>query len=161
MAKNNLLALQQDALDYLAAHQVMTLATNGPLGLWAAAVFYVHDGFRLYFLSSGHTRHAQNIAHTTHVAGTIQEDYAQWEKIKGMQFEGTTTQLTGAPRLKAIAAYGKKYQFVTKAIPSIQNALTKVNWYALDLIHLYFIDNSKGFGHRDEIPITPPYYQGP
>ncbi|KAA3660556.1 MAG: pyridoxamine 5'-phosphate oxidase [Chloroflexi bacterium] len=138
----------------------MTLATNGPLGLWAAAVFYMNDGFRLYFLSAGHTRHAQNMAHTPHVAGTIQEDYAQWEKIKGMQFEGEIMRLSGTARIKAITAYGKKYLFVTKKIPTIQKALSKVNWYALDLTQLYLIDNSKGFGHRDEIPLTQPRHQG-
>ncbi len=153
-------SLQQTALDFLAAHQVMTIATNGTLGLWAAAVFYVHDGFRLYFLSAGHTRHAQNMTDFPHVAGTIQEDYAQWEKIKGMQFDGTITLLSGAARIKAITVYGKKYSFVTKGIPTIQKALSKVNWYALDLMHLYLIDNSKGFGHRDEISLTQPYHQG-
>ena len=138
----------------------MTLATNGAHGLWAAAVFYVHDSFRLYFLSADHTRHAQNIADSPYVAGTIQEDDAQWEKIKGMQFDGTITLLTGAARMRAITTYGKKYLFVTKDIPTIQKALAKVNWYALDLTHLYLIDNSKGFGHRDEILLTQPHRQG-
>ncbi len=46
------------ALDYLAAHHVLTLATAGPEGIWAAAVFYADDGFNLTFLSAGHTRHA-------------------------------------------------------------------------------------------------------
>ena len=31
---------------------VMTLATGGDQGPWAAALFYVHEGFTLYFLSS-------------------------------------------------------------------------------------------------------------
>ena len=146
---------QQAALDFLASHQVMTLATNGPLGLWAAAVFYVNVGFRLYFLSAPHTRHSQNIAHTPHIAGTIQEDFAQWENIKGMQFDGMVTLLTGTERIKAITTYGQKYAFVTKDIPPIRNALAKVNWYAVDLKTLYLVDNSKGFGHRDEIQLTP------
>ena len=50
------------ALDYLNSHHVLTLATHGPEGVWAAAVFYTNDGFRLYFLSAGHTRRARNMA---------------------------------------------------------------------------------------------------
>ena len=34
------------ALAYVAGHHVMTLATQGPDGPWAAAVFYAADGFR-------------------------------------------------------------------------------------------------------------------
>ena len=55
-------ATRAQALAYLAAHHVVTIATHGPLGLWAAAVFYANDGFRLVFLSAGHTRHAQNLS---------------------------------------------------------------------------------------------------
>jgi uncharacterized protein YhbP (UPF0306 family) len=35
------------ALDYLAEHRVMTLATQGPEGLWAADVFDVNNGTTL------------------------------------------------------------------------------------------------------------------
>ena len=83
------------ALAYLAEHHVMTLATHGPLGLWAAAVFYASDGFQLYFLSAGHTRHAQNMAASPRVAATIQEDYDDWTAIQGIQLEGTARPLAG------------------------------------------------------------------
>ena len=84
------------ALDYLAGHHVMTLATYGPEGLWAAAVFYANDGFQLYFLSAGHTRHARNMAASPQAAATIQEDYADWAAIKGIQLEGTVRPLINA-----------------------------------------------------------------
>jgi hypothetical protein len=38
---------RDDALSYLEAHNVATLATNGPEGPWAAAVFYANTGFTL------------------------------------------------------------------------------------------------------------------
>ena len=71
------------ALAYLAAHQVMTLATRTADDLWAAAVFYASEGFQLYFLSAGHTRHARHIAARPRVAATIQEDYRDWPDIRG------------------------------------------------------------------------------
>lgn len=142
------------ALAYLQNHQVMTLATQGPLGIWAAAVFYVSDEFTLYFLSAGHTRHAQNIRAQPHVAATIQEDYADWQGIQGIQLEGDVTHLAGAARRQAIDLYRAKYPFMAQVDPQIEAALARVNWYRLVPDRLYFIDNQKGLGHRDEIDLS-------
>lgn len=144
---------RQLALDYLANHQVMTLATHGPQGLWAAAVFYANLEFDLYFLSAGHTRHAQNLASESRSAATIQEDYKDWPAIQGIQLEGVVRLLTEEEREPAVAHYSAKYPFIAQADPQIQEALTKVNWYCLTPDKLYFIDNSKGLGHRDEIDL--------
>lgn len=141
------------ALAYLAKHQVMTLATTGPQGVWAAAVFYVNDGFDLVFLSAGHTRHAQNITAVPHIAATIQEDYRDWQEIKGIQLEGRVSLLRDVSRETAVARYLQKYPFLAKADEKMQAALTQVNWYLLQPEKLYFIDNSLGLGHRDEVAL--------
>ena len=104
------------ALAYVAGHHVMTLATNGPQGVWAAAVFYAHDGFRFVFLSAGHTRHARNIAATPEVAATIQSDYDDWTAIKGIQLEGTVEQLDGARRSAALALYSAPVSYTHLAL---------------------------------------------
>ncbi len=145
--------LQRRARDYLEEHRVLTLATNGPLGLWAAAVFYASEDFLLYFLSAGHTRHAQNLRANPRVAATIQEDYDDWPEIKGIQLEGIVERLTGPERDAAIAVFGSKYPFVGEAGGSVGAALKRVEWYLLTPSRLYFIDNSRGFGHRDRIAL--------
>ena len=139
------------ALAYVAGHHVMTLATSGPQGVWAAAVFYAHDGFRFVFLSAGHTRHARNIAATPEVAATIQSDYDDWTAIKGIQLEGTVEQLDGARRSAALALYSARFNFLAQPVAAIESALARVNWYELRPRRLYFVDNAQGFGHRDEI----------
>jgi uncharacterized protein YhbP (UPF0306 family) len=141
----------QRTLIYLQQHQVMTLATVGSKGVWAAAVFYVNDDFDLIFLSAGHTRHAQNMATTPTAAGTIQGDSADWTAVQGIQLEGEIKQLRGGARQNAIKQYQAKYTFLAQAPPLIQAAFEKVNWYRLRPSLLYFIDNSQGFGHRDQI----------
>lgn len=146
--------VRQNALTYLQTHQVMTLATIGEDGVWAAAVFYVHHGFSLYFLSAGHTRHAQNIAAQPHISATIQEDYKDWPKIQGIQLEGMVTQLGGKEKAYCITLYQAKYPFLAGDDPQIKTAVSKVNWYCLQPTRLYFIDNRKGLGHRDEIMLT-------
>lgn len=145
---------EASALAYLAAHRVMTLATNGPRGVWAAAVFYASDGFDLYFLSAGHTRHATDIAAGGRVAATIQEDYRDWPEIKGIQLEGIARQINDDARAAAIALYERKYPFVARPNPTLAAALDRVNWYRLTPERLYYIDNSRGFGHRDEIVLA-------
>ncbi|MBI4696245.1 MAG: pyridoxamine 5'-phosphate oxidase family protein [Gammaproteobacteria bacterium] len=144
------------ALAYLAAHNVATLATCGPAGPWAAAVFYVNEDFTLYFLSAPTTRHSADIAHDARVAATIQEDYARWQDIKGIQLEGRAVRLAGAAAAEAYAHYAAKFPFTMAgtAAEVLARALAKVAWYRLDPVHLYFIDNAQGFGHREEIPLA-------
>jgi hypothetical protein len=149
------LDLRAKVLAYLRDHNVLSLATYGPAGVWAAAVFYVNDGLTLYFLSAAHTRHSQNIAGNEAVAVTIQEDYRQWEAIKGIQLEGRCTLLAGAERDAAIALYASKFPIIGPAgPPAIATALSKVGWYKVTPSKVYFIDNSLGLGHRDEVPLS-------
>lgn len=146
-------AVQAKALAYLHSHQVMTLATEGVAGVWATAVFYVNDGFDLYFLSAGHTRHGRNMGQRADIAAAIQEDYRDWGAINGIQLEGEVVVVTADERATAVALYTEKYPFVRQADPAMQAALAKVNWYRLRPKRLYFIDNSKGLGHRDEVSL--------
>jgi uncharacterized protein YhbP (UPF0306 family) len=87
--------LPQQAAAYLAGHHVMTLATQGADGPWAAAVFYASDGASLIFLSAPNTRHCRNLAQDARCAVTIQEDYREWSLIKGIQLEGRVVELEG------------------------------------------------------------------
>ncbi len=144
-------ALRKQVLDYLGCHNVMTLATVGPGGPWAAAVFYVNDGLRLFFLSSPRTRHCENLAASSRVAATIQEDYRDWPEIKGIQLEGHVAPVDDDELAHVRALYGAKYPVIGKiaeAPASIVAALAKVRWYALTPDALYFIDNSVGLGNR-------------
>jgi len=142
------------ALAYLTGHNVMTLATQGPEGVWAAAVFYANDGFQFIFLSAGHTRHARNIAASPRVAATIQEDTSDWAAIQGIQLEGTVQLLAGPERAAAIARYAEKFTFLKQPVAAIEKALAGVNWYRLTPERVYFVDNSRGFGNRDEVDLS-------
>jgi uncharacterized protein len=147
-------ALRARALDYLERHSVLTLATAGPDGPWAAAVFYVNDGFRLFFLSSPRSRHAVNLAASPRAAAAIQEDYRDWPEIKGIQLEGTVAEVGGAELQAVRARYAAKFPVVGQAArmpPAIAAALAQVRWYALTPDALHLIDNSAGFGRRERV----------
>ena len=147
---------REKTLAYLQSHNVMTLATTGPEGVWAAAVFYVNDEFSLYFLSAPTTRHSRNIAVNPSIAATVQEDYKAWSQIKGIQLEGQACQIQGDERAYAISRYGLKYPMIgnlAKAPMAIAKAMSRVVWYKVVPQRLYIIDNSISLGHRDEVPL--------
>jgi uncharacterized protein YhbP (UPF0306 family) len=149
--------LRERVRRYLRGHHVLTLATQGPEGVWAAAVFYAGDETGLYFLSSPASRHARNLAANPRVAATIQEDYADWPEIKGVQLEGAVGELSGPEEAEARRLYGEKYPVVgnlAKAPAAIVKALAKVRWYRLVPERLYFIDNATGFGRREEVGLA-------
>ncbi len=146
---------RNDALDYLASHHVMTLATSSSQGPWAAAVFYVNNGFNLIFLSSPRTRHAGDLAADPHCGAAIHEDYSDWPDIKGVQIEGEVRMLSGSDRVEAVARYAKRFPVVRpdRAPALVKAALERVAWYELVPQRCFFVDNAQGFGHRDEIPL--------
>ena len=149
-------ALNEQVQRYLGEHNVMTLATQGVEGVWAAAVFYANDGFTIYFLSAPDSRHCRNLVGNARASATVHADYSDWKEIKGVQMEGLVSTLAGEEEEEARRVYGAKFPVVGKleqAPASIIKALAKVRWYRLIPERLYFIDNSAGFGHRDEIDL--------
>ena len=139
--------------DYLARHAVMTLATTGPAGAAAAAVFYACDGADLYFLSAPGTLHARNLAADPRVAATIQDDVDDWAAIKGVQLRGEVVQLAGEQEAQAMRCYAARFPAIfdpRTCPPEIAAALPRIRWYRLGVSWWRLIDNSRGFGHADE-----------
>jgi len=144
-------ALHARILAYLGAHHVMTVATAQP---WAAAVFYVNDGYALYFLSSPQSRHCRGLGADARVAVTVHEDYADWREIKGVQLEGRAEPVADADLPRVRELYAAKFPFVgTGASAAIVAALARVSWYCIAARRVCFVDNSAGFGHRDCIDL--------
>jgi len=149
--------LSERVMLYLQHHNVANLATCYNDVPSAAAIFYVNDGFTLYFLSSSASRHSCNLVHNQRVAVTIQEDYSDWLEIKGVQLEGHATELSGAEEVMARRLYAQKFPvtgLLAQAPAAIVTALARVRWYRIVPQHLYFVDNTFGLGHRDEVPLN-------
>ncbi|NMG15764.1 pyridoxamine 5'-phosphate oxidase family protein [Aromatoleum bremense] len=147
---------RNEPLTYLEHHHVMTLATQGPEGPWAAAVFYVNDGADLYFLSAPSTRHARNLERDPRVAATVQEDYSEWQEIRGIQLEGEALRLNALDSVRAANLFARKFTFTTRdhMNGAIAAAMNKIAWYRLRPARLYFIDNSRGLGCREQFDVA-------
>ncbi len=152
--------LKQQVLDYLRDHHTMTLATCAGDVPWAATVFFASDDLRLYFFSAPESRHCQNLAVNSKVAVTIQEDYQDWRAIKGIQLEGHVELVDSLlKKAKALAIYARKYPDVIKLFtdPSsgvFHKAFLKVKFYCVTPAKVFFIDNSQGFGKRQELVLA-------
>ena len=152
--------LKQQVLDYLRQHNTMSLATCAGNTPWAATVFFASDGLRLYFFSAPESRHCQNLGANFKVAATIQEDYHDWRVIKGIQLEGHVELVDSLiEKGKALAIYASKYPDVIKLFtdPSsgvFHKAFLKVKFYCVTPEKLFFIDNTQGFGKRQELVLT-------
>ncbi|MBN8507715.1 MAG: pyridoxamine 5'-phosphate oxidase family protein [Burkholderiales bacterium] len=146
--------LRARVLALLAEHHVMTLATHGRDGPWAAAVFYAAQGLRLYFLSSPRSRHAQQMAESPQVAATIQHDYDDWPAIRGLQIAGRATPVPEPEAAAVRALYERRYPLIGAGagLPqAILRALDRIRWYVLEPTDIHLIDNRLGFGHREHL----------
>ena len=99
--------------------------------------------------------------HNPTVSGTIHEDYSNWLQIKGIQLEGRVACIGGILRHARIAkAYVKKFPNVADFLLSphklgkgIAQKVSNVKFFQIRPAKVYFLDNSLGFGHREELNI--------
>jgi uncharacterized protein YhbP (UPF0306 family) len=149
--------LKRQILDYLQAHNTMTLATCDENVPWAATVFYASDELDLYFFSAPDSRHCANLAANARVAVTVQEDYRDWRAIKGVQLGGSVALVDSVfDKAKALAVYARKYPevirlFTDPANGALHRAFLKVKFYRVTPEQVFFIDNAQGFGKRQEL----------
>ena len=157
--------IRREILDYLATHHVMTIASCDQNVPWAAAVFYASDEFELYFFSNPKSRHGMNIAANSRVSAAIHEDYSDWRAIRGIQLEGRAERLRSVKlQARFWEVYLKKFPFVKQFFPArgqaggmgelVKGKLDGVRLYRILPHAVYFIDNSKGFGHREKLDLS-------
>ncbi len=153
--------LRQLLQAFLVQHNTMTLATVDPAGApQAAAVFYAaDDALNLYFLSSPNSRHSVNLAHQPRVAATVQADNQDWRSIQGLQIEGTAQMVEGAAELaRAALLYAGRFEFLRGLLgggndgpAALRGPLASSRFYTLRPSWIRLIDNTQGFGHKEEL----------
>lgn len=144
---------------YLEAHNSMSLSTVQSGQPHAAAVFYVNIAFDLYFISSPFSRHGEALAENSGASATVNEDYRHWGDIKGLQLAGDVLRLGRLSESPDLArAFSEKFPDVAHFfkdpadLPDTAAAkVDKVMFYRFRPTSIYYIDNSLGFGHRQEL----------
>ena len=126
--------MEKRIYDFLAKNHLMSLATYGNGGIWAASCFYRFDpvDLALVFASDETTMHMRHIASNPKVAGTIAPCELKIHNIQGIQFQGEVYR--AKPRQRRL--YCEAFP-IAKAIPS--------NFWSVELFRVKMTDNTLGF----------------
>ncbi len=151
--------LGQQVGAFLAAHHVMSLATMGSSGPHATSLLYACDGLALVWVSEPDTQHSREIEADPRVAATVAPDYSDFVAIRGVQITGAARRVVAADeRMRHLAQLEARYTFLGQlaAGPSkLREAYARTAVYRLQPARLVLIDNTKGFGHKETLEISP------
>ncbi len=144
---------------HLRERHSLTLATSGPEGPWAAAVYFAADGLSLYFLSDPASRHCRDLTADPRVAATVHEDVRSWQDIRGLQLSGRAEAVSSeAEAGRAWDSYLAKFPFVSALRTAdgfeIMGRAVTARLYRITPDRLFFLDNRAGFGGRRELDLA-------
>jgi nitroimidazol reductase NimA-like FMN-containing flavoprotein (pyridoxamine 5'-phosphate oxidase superfamily) len=145
--------MERRILDLLKRHNVLTLATVRPDG-WpqATTVAYANDGLTLYVMVDKTSQKARNIRKCDKVSLTIDRDYKDWTRIKGLSMAATAQVVRSASDKRRAA------QLLAKKFPEMEEwasgeGLASVAILMLTPKVISVLDYSKGFGHTDLVKV--------
>jgi len=137
------------------ANHVMALATISASGPHVANLFYVRDGLSLVWVSDSGTRHSQDLSRNPMVAATIAPDVSDYLAVRGAQIAGNAhlvMEIEQRDRLLDLLV--KRYKFLARMEGGpvrMKSAFQKAGVYRLTPTRIVLIDNSLGFGHKEEL----------
>lgn len=151
--------------EMLLAHGTATLATAGPDGPWAAAVFFASDeDLNLYFVTDPGTRHGRYLSMGSRVAAAIHAEVSGWNEIRGLQLEGVARPVAETGRETALAIYLAKFPDIRRvseaprddAERGLQRRLAATTLWRLSPTLIRLIDNRERFGWKQELHLPGP-----
>ena len=128
-------------VDFINEHHVLTLATCVENNPWCANCFYVYleDENCFVFTSDDATKHVQDVAVNSKVAGSVVLETKTVGKIRGIQFRGIMEIPQNELASKVKKAYLKKFPFAV---------LMKTTLWILRPSYIKMTDNRLGFGKK-------------
>ena len=143
------------ALSFIESQRAMTVAVCNPQGLpWAAPVFYVNEGFRLYWLTRPNSRLGTYLTAAPQAAIAILGSSDKWDSMRGLQMEGAVSRVDAwTEHLACARLFLRRFPGFTKGLldSSIRRKASGVRFYQLDPDACWFTDHARGFGSRVEL----------
>ncbi len=141
--------------DLLQSQSTLTLATVDEQGHPDAAPLFFflqndlpQNDLTLYWLSSADSRHSINLRVRPQAAVGVYASVNRWEKIRGVQLEGTATEVSDPrQRREIIAGYRRRFRLGVV----LSAAITQSTLYAFRPRWLRYTDNARGFGYHVEM----------
>ena len=135
-------------LKLLKRHNIMSFATVRADGFpQATTVGYANDGLDLYLCCDRASQKVRNLRRSAKVSLTIDRDYKDWTRIKGLSM-GATARLLSKP-----ADVTRAFDLLARKFPELRkmskedlagSAFVKVTPKVISVL-----DYSKGFGHTE------------
>ena len=133
--------LDQQIIDFINEHHLLTLATSKGNIPYCCNVFYVYDAAnnQLIFSTDTKTKHAQDFTLNPNVAGSIALETKEVAKIQGVQLLGEIIELKG----ESLKAAKKQY---LQVFPYAR--LMEIHLWAMQLTFIKMTHNKLGFGKK-------------
>jgi general stress protein 26 len=147
-------ATRKRILDLMKRHNVMTIATvRGDGYPQATTVTYANDGLNLYFGCERGAQKAKNIRRSSKVSLTIDRDYKDWSRIKGLSMAADAEVLSLRGDVEhARTVLARKFPQWAELSPADlrSTAFVRVVPKVISVL-----DYTRGFGHTDLVRVTP------
>ena len=143
--------MESFVLDIMKNHNILTLATLREDGYpQANTVTYANDGLTIYFITAGDSQKVKNIKSCKKVSLTIDRNYEDWNKIKGLSMAATAEILTTPDEIKkAMNCLVKKFPFLVEMPePEEPLAVVRVTPKIISVLNYEL-----GFGHNDLVEV--------
>ncbi|MDO8723085.1 MAG: pyridoxamine 5'-phosphate oxidase family protein [Syntrophales bacterium] len=143
--------MENMVLGIMKNHNILTLATLREDGYpQANTVTYANDGLTIYFSTAGDSQKVKNIKSCKKVSLTIDRNYEDWNKIKGLSMAATAEVLTNPDEIrKAMNCLVKKFPFLADMPePEEPIAVVKIMPKIISVLNYEL-----GFGHTDLVEV--------
>jgi len=102
--------MPESAFEYLNSHSLLFLATASSSGtVHVAPMFYATEGKSIFFSAPDSSQTAANLKANPNAAVAVADPPAEWGKARGLQIEGTATELDGDEETKAGELFKSKF----------------------------------------------------
>jgi len=143
--------MEEFVLDILQSHRILTLATLRDDGYpQANTVSYANDGLTIYFVTGATSSKVRNISNCNKVSLTIDRDYADWSKIKGVSMGAIAEVMTNPEEIeKAMGLLMQKFPALQEMPePEEPPAVIKITPEIVSVLN-YGVE----FGHTDLVEV--------
>ena len=133
--------VDQQIIDFINEHHLLTLATSKENIPYCCNVFYVYDvaNNQLIFSTDTKTKHAQDFTLNPNVAGSIALETKEIAKIQGVQLLGVITELKEDNLKVAKKQYLQTFPYAR---------LMGIHLWAMQLAFIKMTHNRLGFGKK-------------
>ena len=145
--------MENFVLDIIKNHNILTLATLREDGYpQATTVTYINDDLTIYFITARDSQKVKNITSCNKVSLTIDKDYEDWKKVKGLSMAAAAEVLTNPDEIEnAMNWFVKKFPFVAD-MPQPEDpmalAVVKIRPKIISVLNYEL-----GFGHTDLVEV--------